>query len=80
MATSIRKTRNSPPLRTVREARGLSLREVARQAEIDAGHLSRAERSEARLSLDALARVAKVLGLRELSSFLEPYTKGGGGP
>jgi transcriptional regulator with XRE-family HTH domain len=65
-----------PPLRAVREARGLALREVARRANIDVAHLSRVERGEARLSVDALARLARVLELRELAKLLHPYAKG----
>ena len=67
-----------PPLRAVREAHGLGLREVARRAEIDPAHLSRAERGERTLSLDALLRVSRVLGLRELERLLTPYTRGRG--
>lgn len=52
---------DSPTLRGVRQARGLSLREVARRAEIDLGHLSKAERDEKPLSLDALCRLLEVL-------------------
>jgi transcriptional regulator with XRE-family HTH domain len=68
-----------PPLRAVRQARGLGLREVARLTSIDPAHLSRVERGEARISLDALLRVARVLGLRELAAFLEPYVGEDGG-
>jgi transcriptional regulator with XRE-family HTH domain len=64
---------NRPPLRAVRTARGLGLREVASLAEIDPAHLSRVERGEARLSLDGLARLATVLELRELAKLLDPY-------
>ena len=68
--------RELPPLRAVRRARQLGLAEVARRAGVDKAHLSRAERGEAHLSLDALERVARVLGLRELAETLEPYTRG----
>jgi transcriptional regulator with XRE-family HTH domain len=70
-ASTHRQTR--PPLRTVREAQGLTLRETSRRADIDAGHLSRVERGEASLSLDALARLASVLELRSLAELLHPY-------
>ena len=61
-------------LRTVRKARGMSLRRVAEEARIDVGHLSRVERGEAGLSLAGLRRLASVLGLRELDGMLELYT------
>lgn len=67
-------------LRTVRLAQGLSLRQVAEKARVDVGQLSRVERGQAGLSLDALARLADVLGLRELSRLLEPYRTGGPSP
>jgi hypothetical protein len=63
------------PLRGARIARGLGLNETARLAEIDPGHLSRAERGEVRLSLDALVRLARVLELRELAKLVAPYTR-----
>ena len=62
-----------PPLRAVRLAHGLSLRETAQRAQIDPGHLSRVERGTARLSVDALGRVADVLGLPELARLIAPY-------
>jgi transcriptional regulator with XRE-family HTH domain len=62
-----------PPLRVVRRARGLSLRAVASRAGVDPGHLSKVERGEKQLSVDALHRVAAVLGLRELADLLAPY-------
>ncbi len=66
-----------PPLRAVREARGLSLRAVADEAGISAAQLSRAERGLVRLSVPALRRVAAVLGLRELAALLGPYEQRG---
>jgi len=57
----------------VRIAHGLSLRETARRAAIDPAHLSRVERGERRLSVEALARLAEVLGLTELAKLLAPY-------
>ena len=65
-----------PPLRVIREARGLSLRHVAGEAGIDPGHLSRVERGKGGLSVDALARLTSVLGLREVAQLLEPYRRG----
>ena len=64
---------STPPLRTVREANGLSLRELARRTEIDVAHLSRVERGQAVLSVRSLARVAEELGLRELTRLLSQY-------
>jgi len=66
-------TRSVQPLRAVRIAHGLSVRETARRADITPSHLSRVERGERQLSVDALARLAKVLGLGELSKLLAPY-------
>jgi transcriptional regulator with XRE-family HTH domain len=65
-----------PPIRVVREARGLSLRAAAHLAGIDPAHLSKVERGEAGLSVDSLARLARVLGLRELAQLLAPYVRG----
>jgi transcriptional regulator with XRE-family HTH domain len=62
-----------PPLRAVRQARGMSLRQAAASARLDPGHLSRVERGEASLSIEALTRLAGVLGLRELEGLLGPY-------
>lgn len=62
-----------PPLRPVRIAQGLSLREAAERAHIDPAHLSRVERGKKHLSVDALYRLAVVLELRELQRLLTPY-------
>ncbi len=78
-ATSVRTrstpvgTRAEPPYRSVRQAQGLSLREVARRAGIDPAHLWRVERGTAGLSVASLARLAEVLGLAELARLLLPY-------
>ena len=64
------------PLRGARQARGRSLRSVARGAGIDAAHLSRIERALATPSVEVLKRIADELELRELSEFLEPYVIG----
>jgi transcriptional regulator with XRE-family HTH domain len=64
---------NVPPLRQVRIARGYGLRETAQRAGIDPAHLSRVERGERQLSVDALGRLAEVLGLTELAKLLAPY-------
>jgi transcriptional regulator with XRE-family HTH domain len=57
----------------VRIARGKGLRETAFRAGINPAHLSRVERGEKQLSVDALYRLAGVLGLTELAKLLEPY-------
>ena len=62
-----------PPLRALREANGLSLRETARQAGVDPAHLLRVERGEAGLSIDSLQRLAQVLGPAQLAKLLDPY-------
>jgi predicted transcriptional regulator len=61
------------PLRTVRLAQGLSLRQTAARAGIDPAHLSRVERGERVLSLDAMHRLAVVLKLEMLASMLRLY-------
>ena len=58
-------------LRAERLRCGLSLRETARRAGIEAAHLSRVERGQASLSVAALARVACVLNMKVLSEELE---------
>lgn len=62
-----------PPLRAVREAQGLGLVETAKRADMDPAHLSRVERGVGGLSVASLARLARVLGLKELVRLLEPY-------
>jgi transcriptional regulator with XRE-family HTH domain len=54
-------------------ARGLGLRETAERAGITPAHLSRVERGQRQLSVDALGRLAEVLGLDELVRLLAPY-------
>ena len=62
-----------PPLRAVRVAQGLTLRQAAERAQMTPAHLSRVERGEKQLSVDSLGRLADVLGLRDLSRLLAPY-------
>jgi transcriptional regulator with XRE-family HTH domain len=64
-----------PPIRALREANGLSLRETARRADMDPAHLLRVERGEAGLSIDSLQRLARVLGPAELAKLLNPYVE-----
>jgi transcriptional regulator with XRE-family HTH domain len=66
----------TPPLRAVRLALGLTLEEVSEKAGINVGHLSRVERGEAGISIGRLARVARVLGLTELERHLTLYSTG----
>ncbi|WP_157876718.1 helix-turn-helix domain-containing protein [Streptomyces graminilatus] len=63
---------NSPSLRAAREAKGMSLRAAAHQSGIDPGHLSKVERGEKQLSIEALYRLAVVVDLDELASHLKP--------
>jgi transcriptional regulator with XRE-family HTH domain len=76
-----RSTEKQNPLRGARQARGWTLGQVAAQAQIDKGHLSRAERGQAGLSVDALHRLAITLELPELARLLGPFrtatTEGG---
>jgi transcriptional regulator with XRE-family HTH domain len=65
-------------MRGRREGRGLSLRETARRAGIDPGHLSKFERGEERLGIDNLVSLARVLGAEELVTLLEPYSREAG--
>lgn len=63
------------PLRAARRARGLTLDAASAQAGISKGQLSRFERGEAGLSINALYRLAQVLEVSELTKWLEPYTQ-----
>lgn len=65
-----------PPLRSIREARGLSLAEAARRAEMDVSYLWRIEVGERMPSLRMLARLAEVYGDERLGRQLEPYVRG----
>jgi transcriptional regulator with XRE-family HTH domain len=73
MRTQSALERTKPTLRDLRVKRGLSLREAARRAGIDPAHLSRVERGKSQLSVDALGRLAPVLGLRGLTRQLAPF-------
>jgi transcriptional regulator with XRE-family HTH domain len=53
-------------------ARGPGLRETAERAGMTAAHLSRVERGQRQLSVDALGRLAELLGLDELVRLLAP--------
>lgn len=71
----ISQQRRRPPIKALREANGLSLRETARRAGIDPAHLMRVERGEAGLSIESLQRLANVLGPAELAKMLIPYVE-----
>ena len=58
-------------LRGMRQAKGLSLNEVARRAGVSGGNLSRIERGEYPLWTSYLVRIARVLG-DEVYSLAEP--------
>jgi transcriptional regulator with XRE-family HTH domain len=62
-----------PPLRVLREARGLSLRQAAALADVNPTHLSMIERGLTSPTVRTLHSVALVLGLRELAATLAPY-------
>jgi transcriptional regulator with XRE-family HTH domain len=70
---------NGSKLRAVREAKGLTLTDVAKRAGIAPGHLSRVERGQRGLSVESLARVAKVLDLRDLERLLRVHIEEPGG-
>lgn len=61
------------PLRGVRRAQSLGLRETARLASIDPAHLWRVEHGQSGLSVDSLERLARVLGLSDLAKLLTPH-------
>lgn len=61
-------------LRLVREAQGRGLREVAREAGVDHGRLSRIERRLEPPTVAILLRVGRVLGLNGLVQELERWT------
>jgi transcriptional regulator with XRE-family HTH domain len=60
-------------LRAVRQSQGLTLTDVAKRAGVSPGHLSRVERGRRGLSVEALARLAKVLDLRDLERLLRVH-------
>ncbi|MFE1424393.1 helix-turn-helix domain-containing protein [Streptomyces fungicidicus] len=62
----------SSSLRSAREAKGMSLRATAHLSGIDPGHLSKVERGEKQLSIEALYRLATVVDLDELAAQLKP--------
>ena len=61
------------PIRQIREMQGRTQRAVAEEAGVDQTQLSRAERGLGALSIDSLYRIAVVLGMRNVTTALEPY-------
>jgi len=61
------------PLRAARISRELSLVDVSCRTGLDVSHLSRIERREVGVSVDALLRIASVLGMSDLAEQLAPY-------
>lgn len=68
-------TKKISRLRVLREARGLSLREAAKLAELDPAQLSRVERGLGGLSLDGACRLGRVLGLPNIERALKPFSQ-----
>ncbi len=60
-------------LRAVREARGKSLREVARDTGLDPGALSRIERGLREPRTGTLRRICQALGLKEAEMILATF-------
>lgn len=63
------------PIRTIREARGMTLAELAEKASVNLGHLSRIETGQVNLTVPTLYRLAEALGLREFAKILRPYVQ-----
>lgn len=64
-----------PPLREIREAKGLRQNHTAKDARMDPGHLSRVERGRVGMSVRVLHRLAAVLDLGELEQMLRPFVE-----
>lgn len=62
-----------PPIRAIRQAQGISLRELARDTKVDIAQLSRIERGLNRPTVPVLRRLAKALGLKDLERLLRPF-------
>lgn len=59
-------------LRRLRVARGRSQEDLALEAEIDRGYMSRLERGQANPTVGILEQIAVVLGARVSEFFVEP--------
>jgi transcriptional regulator with XRE-family HTH domain len=64
-------------LRATREAQGKSLRQLARESEIDPANLSRIERGIQRPSVETLRRIGLALGLKNLVGTLDLFVEDG---
>ncbi|MFF4166908.1 helix-turn-helix domain-containing protein [Streptomyces sp. NPDC001741] len=73
MQTDSTSSLNPSPLRTIRTAKGMTLRTTAQRSGIDPGYLSKVERGQKQLSIESLYRLAVVLELGELAALLKPY-------
>lgn len=61
--------------RDIRKSRGLSLNEASTLADIHKSQLSRFERGEGGLSVDALYRLARALEVTDLANHLQPLVR-----
>lgn len=79
MSQTLSSDRKSPEdpssLRDIRKARGQSLRDISDRTGIHKSQLSRFERGEGGLSLNALHRLARALGNSDLADQLAPYVR-----
>lgn len=75
MQTQSAAAQTVPPLRQLRRAHGVSLRALSERTDIDIAHLSRYERGQSSLSLNALHRIAQVLDLRDLGQLIQPWVR-----
>ncbi len=65
-----------PAYRTIRTTQGKTLRQVARNASVSPGHLSRIERGLVEPSVDVLIRLCRALDMADLARRLEPFKRG----
>jgi len=59
-------------LRRIRVERGLTIEDLAGNAEVDASFVARVERASANSSVDLLDRLARALKVRLVELFIEP--------
>lgn len=60
-------------IRALRRIKGLTLQQVAEQADISTGYLSQIERNRSKLPIGVLKRIANVLGV-QMNWFFQPET------